>query len=150
MELRPAREDDVPLLARMLRASYDAMAYIPRLHTPEEDAGYVGGLVSENEGWVAEEDGRVAGFAVLASDELLQIHVEADRQNRGIGSALFLHATERRPRGFTLWTFQKNDGARRFYERHGCRVAQQTEGAGNEEREPDVQYEWRPPPNRSS
>jgi GNAT superfamily N-acetyltransferase len=146
MELRQAREEDVPLLARMLRASYDAMAYIPRLHTPEEDAGYVGGLMSGNEGWVAEEDGRILGFAVLASDELLQIHVEAEAQNQGIGSALFSHATERRPDGFTLWTFQKNEGARRFYERHGCRVAQLTDGAGNEEREPDVQYEWPPPP----
>lgn len=150
MELRRAREEDVPLLARMLRASYDAMAYIPRLHTPEEDAGYVGGLVSGNEGWVAEEDGRVVGFAVLAPDELLQIHVEADRRSRGIGSALFLRATERRPRGFMLWTFQKNERARRFYERHGCHVAQLTDGAGNEEREPDVQYEWRPPSDTRS
>jgi ribosomal protein S18 acetylase RimI-like enzyme len=145
MELRRACEDDVPLLARMLRASYDAMPYIPRLHTPEEDAGYVGGLVSGNEGWVADDDGLVVGFAVLGDDELLQIHVEAEYQNRGIGSTLFLQATKRRPSGFTLWTFQKNEGARRFYERHGCRVAQLTDGARNEEREPDVQYEWRPP-----
>jgi GNAT superfamily N-acetyltransferase len=149
MELRRARDEDVPIMARMLRASYDLMTYIPRLHTPEEDAGYVGGLVAGNEGWVA-DDGRVVGFAVLDDDELLQIHVESERQNHGIGSTLFLHATERRPRGFTLWTFQKNDGARRFYERHGCRVAQLTNGARNEEREPDVQYEWRPPQHTSS
>jgi GNAT superfamily N-acetyltransferase len=144
MELRRARREDVPRLARMLRASYDRMTYIPTLHTPEEDAAYVGELLARNEAWVAEEDGRAVGFAVLADDALLQIHVEAGRQNRGIGSALFRHATERRPRGFTMWTFQRNEGARRFYERHGARVAQLTDGAGNEEGEPDVQYEWRP------
>ncbi len=146
MELRRAREEDVPLLARMLRASYDAMTYVPRLHTPEEDRGYLGGfIVAGHEVWVAEDDGRVVGFAAVSDHELLQIHVEADAQNRGIGSALFRHATERRPQGFVLWTFQKNEGARRFYERHGCRVVQMTDGAGNEEREPDIQFEWRPP-----
>jgi ribosomal protein S18 acetylase RimI-like enzyme len=144
MELRRAREEDVPLLARMLRASYDAMPYIPRLHTPEEDRRYVGDLTAQNEGWVADEDGRVLGFAVVSDDELLQIHVRAESQNRGIGTTLFRHATERRPRGFTLWTFQKNEGARRFYERHGCRIAQLTDGERNEEQEPDMQYVWRP------
>jgi GNAT superfamily N-acetyltransferase len=144
MELRRARDEDVPLLARMLRASYDRMPYVPRLHTPEEDAAYVGRITAEHEGWVAEEDGRVVGFAVVSEDELVQIHVDASRQNRGIGTALFQRALERRPAGFMLWTFQKNEGARRFYERHGCRVVQLTDGAQNEEREPDVQYEWRP------
>jgi GNAT superfamily N-acetyltransferase len=120
------------------------MPYVPRLHTPEEDRAFVGAFVAGEEVWLAEEGGRVVGFAALAEDELLQMHVFADAQNRGIGSDLFRQATERRPRGFTLWTFQKNDGARRFYERHGCRVRQLTDGAGNEEREPDIQYEWRP------
>jgi putative acetyltransferase len=132
------------VLARLHRASYDRMTYLPRLHTPEEDRAYYMALFERNEIWIAEEDARVIGFAVLAADELMQIHVDAGEQNRGVGSELFRHATERRPRGFTLWTFQRNEGARRFYERHGCRVAQLGDGAGNEEREPDIQYEWRP------
>jgi ribosomal protein S18 acetylase RimI-like enzyme len=124
------------------------MPYIPRLHTPEEDRAYYAGLLARNEGWVAEEDGEIAGFAILGESELLQIHVAAANQNQGIGTALFEHATRRRPDGFVLWTFQKNDGARRFYERQGCRVKQLTDGAENEEQEPDVQYEWRPAPAR--
>jgi ribosomal protein S18 acetylase RimI-like enzyme len=131
----------------MLRDSYDRMPYVPRLHTPEEDLAYVTrALYPGNEVSVAELDGRVAGFAVLTDDQLLQLHVAADAQNRAIGTALLLRAKERRPGGFTLWTFQRNEGARRFYERHGLRVVQSTDGAGNEEREPDVQYAWRPGP----
>ena len=146
MRLRRGDPGDIATLARMLRSTYDRMTYIPRLHTPEEDVRYVSEvLYPGNEVWVAEEDGRVVGFAALTDDELLQIHVDPTEQNRGIGTQLFGHAQERRPRGFTLWTFQKNVGARRFYERHGCRVAQLTDGAQNDEREPDVQYEWRPP-----
>lgn len=138
------------MLARLHRASYDAMSYIPRLHTPEEDRGYYGELFSRHEIWVAEDGDHVVGFAVLGHEELVQIHVEAEAQSRGIGAALFRRAMERRPEGFTLWTFQKNDGARRFYERHGCRVLKLTDGAGNEEREPDVQYGWRPEPHTAS
>ena len=48
------------------------------------------------------------------------------------------------PDGFSLWTFQKNEGARRFYERHGFDAVELTDGSGNMEREPDVRYAWRP------
>ena len=144
MQLRRAREEDLPALARLHGKSYGAMSYLPTLHTPEEDLGYYADLLARHEIWIADEGDRLVGFAVLSGDQLMQIHVDADSQNRGIGTALFRHATERRPDGFVLWTFQKNEGARRFYERLGCRIAQLTDGAGNEEREPDVQYEWRP------
>jgi GNAT superfamily N-acetyltransferase len=53
-------------------------------------------------------------------------------------------AKEQRPAGLELWTFQVNESARRFYERHGFTEVEHTDGAGNEEREPDVRYAWRP------
>jgi GNAT superfamily N-acetyltransferase len=43
-----------------------------------------------------------------------------------------------------LWTFQANAGARRFYERNGFAPVEFTDGAANEEHEPDVRYEWLP------
>jgi hypothetical protein len=45
-----------------------------------------------------------------------------------------------------LWVFQKNIGARRFYERRGFRAIKETDGTGNEEREPDALVEWRRDP----
>jgi len=144
MRLRRGELEDVGTVARMMRSTYDLMDYIPRLHTPEEDLAYIGGLFGEREIWVAENDAGVVGFATLSADELMQMHVDPDEQNAGIGSALLARAKERRPAGFTLWTFQKNVGARRFYERHGLELVRLTDGEGNEEREPDVQYAWRP------
>ena len=52
-------------------------------------------------------------------------------------------AKERRPDGLQLWTFQVNVGARRFYERHGFTAVEVTDGAGNEERQPDVRFAWK-------
>ena len=128
----------------MMRSTYDRMTYIPRLRTAEEDLAYVGGLFGDHEVWVAENDLGVLGFAVLAADQLLQIHVAPAEQSKGIGNLLLDRAKERRPDGFSLWVFQKNEGARRFYERHGLELVQLTDGQGNEEREPDAQYAWSP------
>ena len=49
---------------------------------------------------------------------------------------------DRQPDGFSLWTFQQNLRARRFYERHGFVAVEETDGLGNEERAPDVRYLW--------
>jgi ribosomal protein S18 acetylase RimI-like enzyme len=70
--------------------------------------------------------------------------VEPDVTGRGIGSALLDQAKTRRPDGFRLWTFQQNEGARRFYERHGLRVIRLTDGEDNEEKTPPALYAWRP------
>lgn len=127
-----------------MRSNYDRMPYIPRLHTPDEDLGYLTGLLDEHEVWVADDGDGVLGFAALSPDTLLQLHVSPGEQSKGIGSRLLDRAKELRPAGFTLWVFQANDGARRFYERHGLELVQETDGAGNEEQQPDAQYAWRP------
>jgi GNAT superfamily N-acetyltransferase len=144
MRLRRGQPDDVAPMERLMRSTYDRMTYLPKLHTPEEGVAYVTRLLADHEVWVAAGEDGVLGFAVLSADQLLQLHVAPGEQNRGIGSRLLDRAKERRPDGFSLWTFQKNDGARRFYERHGLTLVQLTDGQGNEEREPDAQYEWRP------
>ncbi len=46
-----------------------------------------------------------------------------------------------RPR-LERWCFEANAGARRFYERNGFRALRHTDGAGNEEKMPDILYGW--------
>ena len=41
-----------------------------------------------------------------------------------------------------LWTFQRNLRARAFYEKLAFAPVRFTDGASNEEREPDVLYAW--------
>ncbi len=81
---------------------------------------------------------------MLKGDELDALYVSPEAQGRGVGSRLFAEVIEQPPEGFTFWCFQHNRRARRFYERRGCRAVRFTDGAGNEERMPDVLYEWRP------
>ena len=148
--LRRARSEDADELASILRtAMRGAMPLLPDLHTPEDDRRFLGEVVLPNEEvWVAEVDGRPIGFAALGlregEDFLQHIYVAPEHQSHGIGTALFDVARRERPGGFRLWVFQRNEGARRFYERHGCRLLELTDGSGNEEREPDALYEWLP------
>jgi GNAT superfamily N-acetyltransferase len=148
--LRRALPEDAGALAAILRAAMrGAMPWLADLHTPEDDRLFLRGIVLPNEEvWVVEVDGRPVGFASLGSREgmdfLQHIYVTPEHQSQGLGGALFAHAKQRRPDGFSLWVFQKNEGARRFYERHGCRLVELTDGSGNAEREPDALYEWVP------
>jgi GNAT superfamily N-acetyltransferase len=140
--IRRATQEDVEAVALLYERTFAAMTYLPVLHTVDEHRSWFGKKFAEHEPWVWDEGG-VRGFIVLTDDELLYLYLDLRWTGRGIGSALLDHAKARRPGGFTLWTFQQNDGARRFYERHGLRAIELTDGEGNEEKMPDVRYEWR-------
>jgi GNAT superfamily N-acetyltransferase len=145
--LRAGSAGDAPDLTRLfLAARREAMPYLPELHTDEETAEWMErDVLRTHEVAVAEADGRIAGFAALDGDLLGHLYVDPPRQGQGIGSALFDCVKKSRPNGFRFWVFQRNEAARRFYEARGGRVVELTDGAGNEEREPDALYEWLPP-----
>ncbi|GHH02869.1 GNAT family N-acetyltransferase [Streptomyces lanatus] len=101
-------------------------------------------VVLLRETWVAEAADRVVGVMVLDGDLLSQLYLDPEWCGRGIGGRFVALAKQRRPDGLSLWTFQVNRPAQRFYERHGFVAVEYTDGGGNEEREPDVRYVWRP------
>lgn len=125
------------------------MTYVPAM--PEVHLPLVAGHIAKHdEVWVAEEAGRILGFLAIdrsegyGEDLLAKLYVDPGAQNRGVGTALLDKAKALRPDGLVLWVFQRNEGARRFYERHGFRLVKLTDGADNMEREPDALYAWRP------
>jgi ribosomal protein S18 acetylase RimI-like enzyme len=142
--IRRAASGDAPAIAALFRRSFGTFTFLPTLHTPEEDREHFARVVADQETWVCDDGNRVLGFAALADDVLTNLYVEPDARGCGVGSALLEQAKERRPSGFRFWVFQRNEPARRFYERRGCRLVELTDGSGNEEREPDALYEWRP------
>lgn len=101
-------------------------------------------LVPLRETWVAVDDGEVVGLLSIGPGDLDQLYVAPDRLGAGIGRRLVDLAKGRSPAGLSLWTFQVNDRARRFYERNGFTAVELGDGSTNEEGQPDVRYEWRP------
>jgi GNAT superfamily N-acetyltransferase len=140
--IRRATTEDADAVGRIFVAARDLMPYLPRI--PDEDRPRLGGWILEGrEAWVAEAEDRIDGFATLRQDMLDHLYVHPNMDGRGIGTQLLEWAAARRPDGLRLWVFQKNEGARRFYERHGFQLVRLTDGAGNMEHEPDALYEWR-------
>jgi ribosomal protein S18 acetylase RimI-like enzyme len=70
-----------------------------------------------------------------------RLYVDPTHHGEGIGSALLGKALEGQS-SVRLWVFQRNRPAIEFYRRHRFELVEETNGAGNEEREPDALYEW--------
>jgi ribosomal protein S18 acetylase RimI-like enzyme len=145
VQVRRAGPSDAEAIAEVFIASFEPLlSFLPRLHTHDEDRAFIRGLVEQHEVWVAEEEAGIVGFAAISPAKLEQLYVHPREQGRGVGRALLMKTKDSQPAGFTLWVFQQNEGARRFYEANGLELVELTDGSGNEEKTPDAQYEWRP------
>jgi GNAT superfamily N-acetyltransferase len=122
-----------------------ALPWLLDPHTPAETRWWVEHVVlTRYRTWLAVEDDDVLGFAAVDEGRLEQLYLQPDRRRQGIGTLLFRQVQQAEPAGFTFAVFARNTPARAFYERLGCRLIGQSDGSGNEEREPDVTYEWTP------
>ena len=132
--------------AAVHRAAFDVM--LPRLiglHTPEEDRWFYRKRVFPIcQVWGGFDGPDLVGVIAFQRDWIDQFYVLPSHQGRGVGSAL-LQVAQAEFDHLALWTFQRNQQARRFYERRGFVAVEQTDGAHNEEREPDVMYAWTAP-----
>jgi GNAT superfamily N-acetyltransferase len=144
ISIRPAAAADAAAVADVYLSSFAATYTFPLAHTDDEVRGWLAGIVGGGGTWVAEAGPRVVGMMVLADGWIEQLYVDPEWLGRGIGSRLMALAKEQQPDGLQLYTFQVNDRARRFYERHGFVAAWFGDGSANEERQPDVRYEWHP------
>ncbi|MFE7169647.1 GNAT family N-acetyltransferase [Streptomyces sp. NPDC057616] len=146
--LRRATAPDAPAAADVwLRSFAAALPTVVRPRTDDDVRHYFREVVVPlRETWVADAGpgAGIVGVMVLRDGELSQLYLAPDWRGRGLGDRCVALAKERNPGGLGLWTFQVNKPAHRFYERHGFAAVRYTDGSGNEEREPDVRYEWRP------
>ena len=146
--VRRAGDADAAAAAGVWLRSYSAaLPTVRRAHSDDEVREWFRTVVipgPELETWVAVAGDRVVGLLVMSDTFVEQLYLDPDFRGRGIGDRLVNLAKRLRPRGLELWTFQVNGPARRFYERHGFRAAEVTDGHDNEEREPDIRYVWRP------
>lgn len=143
MILRRAISADAQAIAVVHRTAMRvSLSFLPELHTAAEDlAFFAGRFLPANEVWVAEADGVVVGYVGFDAQWINHLYVLPDHQGRGIGPQLLARAMAD-GQAKQLWTFQANARARAFYEARGFVAVEFTDGAGNEERTPDVLYRW--------
>lgn len=149
--LRPARGNDGRDVAAVhLRSRAFALPTVPLVHDDAEVRRWIADeVIGRLDVTVAELDGTIVGWMALDGRRgdrgwIEQLYLDPAWIGRGLGEQFVGLAKQRHPAGLQLWTFEVNEPAQRFYERHGFGAVERTSGAGNEERAPDVRFEWSP------
>jgi GNAT superfamily N-acetyltransferase len=142
--LRKLELADMDVAARVHRTAFDAtLPWLASLHTPEQDRWFFRESVFKAcEVWGAFDDTAMVGIIAFKPDWIDQLYILPSAQNRGLGTELLRVAKMSSIGHLHLWTFQRNLRARRFYERQGFALVRETDGARNEEKEPDALYLW--------
>jgi GNAT superfamily N-acetyltransferase len=135
---------DMDAAARVHRTAFDlALPWLAGLHTPEEDQWFFRVRVFATcEVWGAFDGAVMIGMLAFREDWIDQLYVLPAAQGRGVGTELLQVGQSSFDR-LHLWTFQRNRRARRFYEARGFALVEETDGADNEEKEPDALYVWK-------
>ena len=147
--IRAATVDNADAVADTMLASRRAfLPYAPSAHPEPAFRGWVRDVLLGSPGAsVAVSGGEVVGVIATSSADgaswIDQFYLRPDAVGRGVGSMMLAAVLDDLPEPVRLWTFQRNTGSRRFYERHGFEPVRVTDGRDNEERCPDVLYELR-------
>ena len=142
ISLRPAVEADAAEIAALFATSRRLLTFLPDLHTVEEDRIYVRDKVLRDfRVTVAERDGAIVGFMAELEGWIEHLYIDAAQLRSGVGSVLIADAQSRNE-DLQLWCFANNLRGRAFYERMGFEAVKFTDGAGNEQKAPDILYRW--------
>lgn len=147
--VRAATLQDADAVAQVLCESRRVfVAHAPMAHAPEQVRDWAAQVLIPGGGvWVATRGREVVGMLAVSgsvSERCVEhLYVKPGHTGQGIGAMLLQTAHQLLVPPIRLHTFQASGDARRFYERHGYVVVCCTDGSGNEERCPDVLYEWR-------
>ncbi len=149
--VRAARGNDAGDCAHVyLRSRSFAMPEVPCPYNVGEVRRWMADeVLGHFEVSVAELDGTIVGLMVLDPGRrgegwIEQLYLDPAWMGRGVGDTFIAKAKQRFGGGLDLWCFEVNEGARRFFERHGFVAVDRTDGVANAERAPDIRYRWVP------
>ncbi len=143
LAIRPAGVHDIGAVAALHRTVRTAcLPYLPCLHTAEEDLAFFRDRVFPTcDVRVADRVSGLSGFCAFRPGWIDHLYILPAFQKAGLGTAFVDLAKEGQSR-LNLWVFQRNAAAIEFYRKQGFALSRMTDGADNEEQEPDALLEW--------
>ena len=146
--LRKATQADAEEIATVYLISRKKLPYAPLVHSDVEILHWIKEtLIPTNQVTVVEKNGMIIGMMALSKIQEIgwidQLYLLPKSTGLGIGAMLLNLAKDTLGSPIRLHKFQENIQARRFYERHGFCLIALSDGSNNEERCPDILYEWR-------
>ena len=125
----------------MWRDSKEKAVDQKEIHSFENHVYFLNHILSEQyQVDIAIIDEKVVGMIAYNEREISQLYIHIDYQGIGIGHTLLDRVKAQSSGRLTLYTFEVNVNAQRFYEKHGFEIIGR--GHENDENLPDIQYEW--------
>ncbi len=126
---------------RMWRQSKEKALGQKEMHTFEDQVLFLNSVLSkDNKIFIAIDNKKVVGMIAFNEDEINQLYIHNDYQGKGLGRKLLELAKNNSKGRLTLYTFEVNHKAQRFYENNGFKIIGR--GYENEENLEDIKYEW--------
>lgn len=141
VEVVEFQADHAHELILMWRESFEFGVGIEDPHPIAEQERYFWSVVEPNNSVrVAFLEGRMVGFVAASATSISQLHVRKGFHRRGIGTQLLEWAKHQSGGSLWLHTFERNAGARAFYERHGFTIV--ARGFEPTWKLNDLKYQW--------
>lgn len=139
--LRPARSTDAGSIGTILHGFARENEWMPELHSMAETIAFCGTMIDREWVTVAENDSGVIGFLALDEQSIHSLYLHKSARGQGIGQQLLELAKSKHSK-LSLFAFEANKGAQRFYQRNGFVAVARSDGSNNDEKLPDVRYVW--------
>jgi ribosomal protein S18 acetylase RimI-like enzyme len=141
LRIEPFDPTDAVALVHMWRTSFEFGVGIKDPHPIEEQATFLlERLLPDNKLLVAKQAEVIVGFCASSPQSIAALYVRVENIGQGIGSELLRRAQADSAGSLWLYTFARNQRARRFYERRGFVAS--AHGFENMWQLEDVRYEW--------
>ncbi|WP_432664323.1 GNAT family N-acetyltransferase [Wukongibacter baidiensis] len=128
---------------KMWRESKERAIGQKEMHSFEDHVYFLNHILNkDNKIYIAIDvyNNKVAGILAFNENEINQLYINNDYQGKGLGKR-FLEIAKNNSKGrLTLYTFEVNEKAQRFYENNGFKIIGR--GNDNEENLNDIKYEW--------
>ncbi|MFT7586335.1 MAG: GNAT superfamily N-acetyltransferase [Cellvibrionaceae bacterium] len=145
--IRPASlKDAAEIAAVYLSSRKEYVSCAPLAHSDNSVRNWIKTLlVPAGNVMLALIKDEIVGLCVISVDDkaswIDHLYLKPGHLRKGIGAVLLTDALTKLSKPIRLYTFQENEGARRFYEHYGFAAITFGDGSGNEEKTADVLYE---------
>lgn len=128
---------------RMWRQSKESAIGQKEIHSFENHVYFLNHILNnDNKIYIAidVDNNKVVGMLAFNENEINQLYLHNNYQGMGLGKKFIDMAKSNSKGRLTLYTFEVNHKARRFYENNGFKII--SRGNDNEENLDDIKYEW--------
>jgi ribosomal protein S18 acetylase RimI-like enzyme len=138
IEFEPIYSEDT---VRMWRQSKERAIGRKEIHSFEDQVFFLNHILKkDNKIYIGIHNNKVVGMIAFNENEINQLYIHMDYQGKGLGRKLLELAKANSKGRLTLYTFEVNHKAQRFYENSGFKIIGR--GYENEENLDDIKYEW--------